>query len=82
MAGGAKPMSALGLALLILSSCERMGPSLPTEKVEGRTRSSVAREGVRVWRDPGTGCQYLLWDSSRRGGITPRLGSDGRPRCG
>lgn len=50
--------------------------------VEGKVRSRRAGgEEVRVWRDPETGCQYLLWERRQRGSMTPRLGPDGRPVC-
>ncbi len=37
-----------------------------------------ARSGVRLIVDHGTGCQYL---TTFAGGITPRLGRDGKQVC-
>ncbi len=75
----------LGTALL--AGCDKMGSTfqsapISTTTVEGKTRS--ARRGgeeVRVWRDPDTGCEYLLWERRQRGSMTPRLKPDGRPMC-
>ncbi|MGP7794524.1 DUF6440 family protein [Sphingomonas sp. CLY1604] len=50
--------------------------------VEGKVRSQRSGgEEVRVWRDPQTRCQYLLWEGRRKGAMTPRLAPDGRPIC-
>jgi hypothetical protein len=37
-----------------------------------------ALEEPVIWRDPGTGCAYLL---GPQGGIAPRYGRDGLPDC-
>jgi hypothetical protein len=72
---------------VLLSGCDQWGSSfqtapIKTDNVEGKMRGRRGGgEQVRVWRDPGTGCQYLIWESRRRGGMTPRLTSDGRPMC-
>ncbi len=42
------------------------------------TDSYGNRSGLGLRRDHGTGCQYL---ESRFGGLTPRLGADGRQIC-
>ncbi|SOB78530.1 hypothetical protein SAMN06297144_0035 [Sphingomonas guangdongensis] len=55
---------------------------ITTDTVEGKIRGTRnGGEQVRVWRDPDTGCQYLLWERRRQGGITPRLTPEGRPIC-
>lgn len=36
---------------------------------------------IRVWRDPETGCDYLLYKRGYAGGITPRMNADGTPHC-
>jgi len=41
------------------------------------TPASALEEPV-IWRDPGTGCAYLL---GPQGGIAPRYGRDGLPDC-
>lgn len=40
--------------------------------------SASALEEPVIWRDPGTGCAYLL---GPQGGIAPRYGRDGLPDC-
>ena len=76
----------LGGAVL-LGGCDKLGSSfkaepITTTPVEGKMRGTRNRgEQVRVWRDPETGCQYLIWQSRRHGGVTPRLTADGRPMC-
>lgn len=70
-----------------LAGCDRLDSSfepapIKTATVEGKVRSRrTGGEEVRVWRDPETGCQYLLWERKHRGGMTPRLAADGRPMC-
>ncbi|MES2337877.1 MAG: DUF6440 family protein [Pseudomonadota bacterium] len=50
--------------------------------VQGSLRTSTsANRRIRVWSDPETGCQYLIWGRSGRGGMTPRLKPDGMPVC-
>jgi hypothetical protein len=77
-----------GLAVaMLLTGCDKLTTSfksepITTSTVEGRLRSNrTGGEQVRVWRDPDTGCQYLLWERRQRGGITPRLTPEGRPMC-
>ncbi len=66
-----------------LTACDRFdSASINATTVEGKVRS--AREGgeeIRAWRDPETGCQYLLWERRQRGAMTPRLAFNGRPMC-
>jgi hypothetical protein len=73
---------------LLLAGCDQNGSPFQSEpikttRLQGKVmgKSSGAEE-IRVWRDPDTGCQYLLWRGRRDGGITPRLTPDGRPICG
>lgn len=79
---------AAGLAAAaLLTGCDNIERSfqsepITTNTVQGKLRGTRAGgEQVRVWRDPDTGCQYLLWERRQRGGITPRLTPDGRPMC-
>lgn len=69
----------------LLAGCDGLitqAEPLNTTTVEGKVRTRRAGgEEVRVWRDPATGCQYLLWERRRMGSITPRLTADGRPMC-
>ena len=44
-------------------------------RVDPRTGTA----GLAVETDAGTGCQYIL---TPLGGIVPRTGPDGRPKCG
>lgn len=39
-------------------------------------------EYVRVWTDPDTGIEYLLYTATGRGGICPRYNPDGSLRFG
>ncbi|MFN3582809.1 DUF6440 family protein [Phenylobacterium sp.] len=40
-------------------------------------------DDVETWRDPQTGCQYLLFADGNleAGGMTPRLDANGLPIC-
>jgi hypothetical protein len=73
---------------VMLAGCEKLTTTyqsapIRTERVEGKMRGGRAGgEQVRVWRDPETGCQYLVWERRQRGAMTPRLRPDGRPMCG
>jgi hypothetical protein len=73
---------------VLLGGCDQNGSSFESEPIktttlEGKVRGkSGGGEEIRVWRDPETGCSYLLWRGRRDGGITPRLTPDGRPMCG
>jgi hypothetical protein len=40
-----------------------------------------SNDSVSVYTDSKTGCEYLIYASGYKGGITPRLGSDGHPIC-
>lgn len=40
--------------------------------------SALALEPPTVWRDPDTGCAYLL---TSQGGVSPRFRRDGAPDC-
>jgi hypothetical protein len=70
-----------------LAACDRIDTSfqaapIKTDTIEGKIRSRrTGGEEVRTWRDPETGCQYLLWERKQRGAMTPRLAADGRPLC-
>lgn len=67
---------ALGVAL-ILSSCVSPGDrDRPRDSTDAPTGP---RSGMAVRVDALTGCQYL---ADVRGGLTPRLGPDGRQLCG
>lgn len=73
---------------ILLTGCDQTGSPFSAEpikatKLEGKIRGSRSGgEQIRDWRDPETGCRYLLWEGARKGGMTPRLTADGRPMCG
>ncbi len=70
------------LGLVPLAACDRTESApINASTVEGKIRVRRGGERVRVWRDPETGCQYLLWERRDKGGMTPRLRPDGRPMC-
>ena len=84
----ARTTVALALALagaIMLAGCDRFNTSaapITTDTVEGKIRGNRnGGEEVRAWRDPDTGCQYLLWERRGRGSMTPRLTAEGRPMC-
>lgn len=60
---------------LLLVAGLRMGGSPPPYD---DTDAPPARSGLKVLTDARTGCQYL---TTARGGLTPRLGRDGRHLC-
>ena len=37
--------------------------------------------GVNIWVDPDTGCNYLVYSEYNKGAMTPRLNPDGTPYC-
>jgi hypothetical protein len=73
---------------VMLAGCDSAGSPfrsepIKTTKLEGKIRGTRSGgEQIRDWRDPDTGCRYLLWEGRRQGGMTPRLTRDGRPMCG
>lgn len=75
-------------SMMLLAGCDGWGPSIRSQPINAETIEGKVRgrrgggEEVRVWRDPDTGCQYLIWERRQRGGMTPRLQRDGRPMCG
>lgn len=56
----------------------RSGSSFNWSVSTDETDSMLQRSGMGLFTDYGTGCQYL---GSPRGGITPRLGTDGKQIC-
>lgn len=48
-----------------------------TESLPGYTIREHKSEYVRIWTDPETGVQYLLYIAVGRGGICPRYNADG-----
>lgn len=48
-----------------------------TESLQGFTIRADKSEYVRIWTDPETGVQYLLFSAVGRGGICPRYNADG-----
>jgi Family of unknown function (DUF6440) len=76
------------LAAVMVAGCDQQGSpfrseSIKTATLEGKVRGSRSGgEQVRVWRDPETGCQYLVWERRSLGNMTPRLNAEGRPLCG
>ena len=52
------------------------GPGTPLDSTDNR--DTGVRSDMTVLTDHGTGCQYL---TTGRGGLTPRLDSDGKPMC-
>lgn len=75
------------LAVPALAGCDKLDTAMQaapinTATVEGNVRGRRGGgEEIRVWRDPETGCQYLVWERRRTGSMTPRLKADGRPLC-
>ncbi len=76
------------LAAPALAGCDKFDSSFQAAPINASTVDGNVRgrrsggEEIRVWRDPETGCQYLVWERRRTGSMTPRLKADGRPMCG
>lgn len=70
----------LALAALMLTACnsQPMG-----EPVDGQSKVGQ-KQDVSVWKD-SNGCEYLIYSEKRTyagmGGITARMGRDGRQIC-
>ncbi|MEY2883273.1 MAG: hypothetical protein RL490_997 [Pseudomonadota bacterium] len=84
-----KPIQLLCVSsLLLLAGCDQQdspfkSESIETSSIAGKLRGNRSGgEQVRVWRDPDTGCQYLLWERRGKGSMTPRLTPGGAPMCG
>jgi hypothetical protein len=67
-----KPLSIL--ALVMLAGCGATAAELPAPEHNNSER-------LEIWTDADTGCDYLIYSSSRQGGITPRLNPDGTQVC-
>lgn len=73
---------------VMLAGCDQQGSPFQSETIKTTTLEGKVRgvrsggEQVRVWRDPETGCQYLLWERRSLGNMTARLNPEGRPLCG
>lgn len=63
------------VALAFLSAC---GPDENTVTVVLTGGQRDPKTGMAVWDDQTTGCQYF---ETYKGGITPRLNTDGKPFC-
>lgn len=63
--------------LLILAGCK------PTDDGNGQKADVVKpteqdnSTPVMDYKDPDTGCHYIVWN----GGMTPKLGKNGKPFC-
>ena len=68
-----KDILALLLLLMLVSNTFLLLGGNDTDDPTGR------RSHLIVYTDYGTGCQYV---GTTLGGISPRLGTDGRPVCG
>lgn len=66
----------LALVALLCAGCVKKEVDLPVQKIDGL---KTYIWGASVVIDPGTGCQYLL--INERGGLTPRMGADGKQVC-
>lgn len=65
----------------VLSSALMLGAwSFLPKEAKGISQDESAR--ISVYTDPDTKIQYLLYDQDRGGGITPRLGKNGKPMIG
>ena len=65
-------------AIISLLSGEKTEVSASdTEALQGYTIRADKSEYVRIWTDPKTGVQYLLYTAVGRGGICPRYNADG-----
>lgn len=63
-------------AALALGACSRA----PEGQIVDRGADVLSGiDGIRAFRDPKSGCEYLTLYSDA---ITPRLGADGKPSCG
>jgi hypothetical protein len=66
-----KKAATITLCILMLAGCERRA----SETVDS------ARD-LYVFRDNGSGCEYVGLQSARAAAITPRMGQDGKQICG
>lgn len=78
---------ALALAMLFtstaLAGCAQRQSQADQETGQPVTGyvADFGEDGMTIWKDPETGCEYIVWASYKKGGITARLNSDGSPRC-
>lgn len=67
------------LIVLSLSGCGD-GKTNRTQSNKRGTLEIMYEDGydrVEVYTDPQTHTQYIIWEGSNQGGITPRLNEDG-----
>lgn len=81
----AKIALAAAAAVLLLAGCQKVPPSEQEIAAERNFNATELGEGAEndfgILTDPRTGCQYIVWDGFRTGGITPRLAPGGRQVC-
>lgn len=71
----------IALAALALTGChETATGDAPKEPVV--VQDFGLANSVEAFTDPLTGCEYLIYRGSKKGGITARLNRDGLPVCG
>jgi hypothetical protein len=68
---------ALILCCIAVSACVRH----EGQPINGEQETSEGVSTVRYVTDAATGCDYVIFDGYRNGGITPRLRPDGSPYC-
>jgi predicted nucleic acid-binding protein len=72
-----KKLFAIGITLLFLTSCSSAQANNNEERF-----TNEYNDNLHISTDTKTGCKYLIFEASNRGGITPLLNSDGKPDCG
>lgn len=79
----------LGLAAIAIAGCSEVAKETKDAVAFEGMGAKAAFRGlaenewrvVMVFTDPETGCEYLINDGKKEGGMTIRIGSDGRPIC-
>lgn len=79
----------LGLAAIAIAGCNQTGAeTTDAVAIEGSKEERAFRDlakndwrEVVVFTDPETGCEYLIHNGVKEGGMTIRISSDGQPIC-
>jgi uncharacterized protein YceK len=65
--------------IILLTACGKVSEDSSNDKA--LTPNVYDGNSVYVFTDTKTGCDYFIYASGYKGGITARLNSDGMPMC-
>lgn len=69
-------------ASIAIAGCQQKPEEVPLPTQSAFQERGFSDGLILRYTDAQTGCTYLIFAGYRKGGITPRLRSDGTPDCG